>query len=137
MSASILFCFMILLFVILALVLCIGIHEAGHYVPAWSFGLKPSLTILWNATSWLPFKYPSFKVLHATASDFQQRIISIAGFGAEIAVVLPLIMLNVNMMFIYAYLFCLILHFVSYPFRKKGRAENDFNGVDADEDPHS
>ncbi len=62
----------IILCILLAPIAAIIIHEAGHYVPAWRYGLNPRLRLIWHD---VPFRYPSFGVRNDDpASDYQSRV---------------------------------------------------------------
>ena len=123
---------LIIYFGILAII-SLTIHEFGHFMCAKIFNLSPTLRIFrWGVT-----------VDYATCTPFQSRVISTMGFGSQLLLGTLLIIMNatkivlVDSRIIGIYFAILCAHFIIYPFWMRDRTSNDFNGMDADEDPKS
>ena len=117
----------------LAVFLAVFVHELGHFVCARVFKLSPTLRIFrWGV-----------EVNYATCTPFQSRVISTMGFGSQLLLGTLLIILNatkivsIDLKITAIYFVILCAHFIAYPFWMRDRTSNDFNGMDADEDPKS
>ena len=112
-------------------VISLAIHELGHFVCAKIFKLAPTIRIFrWGV-----------EVNYATCTPFQSRVISTMGFGSQLLLGTLLIILKetkivpIDLKIIGIYFAILCAHFIAYPFWMRDRTSNDFNGMDADEDP--
>ena len=120
------------LFVISFIACAIGslaIHEFGHFVSAKIFNLSPTLRVFrWGVT-----------VDYSTCTPFQSRVISTMGFGSQLLLIIvnatKTVPVDSRIMGIYFTILC--AHFIIYPFWMSDRTSNDFNDMDADEDPKS
>ena len=114
-------------------IVSLAIHEFGHFVSAKIFNLSPTLRVFrWGVT-----------VDYTTCTPFQSRVISTMGFGSQLLLGTLLIIMNatkivpIDSRIIGIYFVILCAHFIIYPFWMRDRTSNDFNGMDADEDPKS
>ena len=118
---------------VIAAVLYLIVHEGGHFLCALAFKLRPRPQV----GKWY------IRIGYETPTPDQHRWISTAGFGTGMLVGLALLALLgtpgawVDKAFLLAYWGVLIAHFIWYPWRMRGRTDNDFNGMDADEDRDS
>ena len=117
----------------LAVFLAVFVHELGHFVCARVFKLSPTLR---------EFRW-GVEVNYATCTPFQSRVISTMGFGSQLLLGTLLIIMNatktvpIDLRITAIYFAILCAHFIAYPFWMRDRTANDFNGMDADEDPKS
>ena len=114
-------------------IISLAIHELGHFVCAKVFKLSPTLRIFrWGV-----------EVNYATCTPFQSRVISTMGFGSQLLLGTLLIVMNatkivpIDLRITAIYFVILCAHFIAYPFWMRNRTTNDFNGMDADENPKS
>ena len=131
--------------IILALALLIISHEfiPGHWFTAAVLKLHPKVRKAWH--EWTVFgvtiKVPGIVIMHDPATERQNRIIGVMGFGGSLLVGLALICFLdtigawVDKSFLVAYFGVLTAHFLIYPFKMASSAANDFNRLDADDDP--
>lgn len=123
---------LIISFIVCA-VINLAIHELGHFVSAKIFKLSPELRI---------FRW-GIEVNYQTCTPFQNRVIATMGFGGQLLLGTLLIIMNATKIvpidsgIIGIYFIVLFAHFTIYPFWMRDRTSNDFNGMDADEDPKS
>ena len=107
-------------------------HEGGHYLSAFALKLHPKLNF---ELSWWPFF-----VSYDETIDRNYRIVATMGFGgSHLAGIALLALLGtagawIDKNFLLTFYILFSLHFISYPFRQKGKVGNDFNKMDADED---
>ena len=112
-------------------VISLAVHELGHFVCAKFFRLSPELKVFrWGVA-----------VSYSNCTPFQSRVISTMGFGSQLLLGTSIIVLEatqimqIDLRIIAIYFAILSAHFIAYPFRMSNRTSNDFNGMDADEDP--
>lgn len=127
--------------IIASAILLIIVHELGHIVVAAAMGKFARVSIEWQEGK---IRLPYICIwLKDDVKDWQYRLFGAAGFGASIICASALVgLLNtrgawVTREFILCYLGALNLHWWTYPFRHRNSAVNDFNKMDADEDPAS
>jgi len=89
------------------------VHEFGHYVAALAFGSRLRFTFEWGK-----YYVPRWTWRFPDVSKWQLRIICLAGFGLEMALIpfMPL-----------PYQVVAIIHFVAYPFY--AGESSDWKGV--------
>ena len=132
--------------VIAAIALYLLAHEGGHFLTALLRKLKPKVTLDWRDLTIFgrALRVPvSIVIVYDRHKDRDSRWVSTMGFGGGLLVLGVLLCLEgipatwVDAAFVRAYHFALTGHFVLYPFKKKNSISNDFNGMDADEDPRT
>jgi len=92
------------------------VHELGHWLAARLFGASLRFTFEWGRLG--PIPVPRWTWAFPDVPKWQLRIICLAGFGLEFALIpfMPL-----------PYQVAAILHFVAYPFY--AGENNDWKGV--------
>lgn len=92
--------------ILLALALCLCVHEGGHYLAALCFRKRIKFRFAWGR-----FYVPRYIWNMPVMERWKQRIVAATGFGAEAFVAAILAAFGWPWM-----LFCFAAHFITYPF---------------------
>lgn len=117
----------LLLKLVLTVVLCGFIHEAGHYLTARFYGEKITFSFSWGARLFGVMPVPRYVWRFPARLTIMQRShVASAGFATETAMAVLFVLLS--MPWATSYTLVALLHLFLYPYYAAG-SENDFDHI--------